>query len=47
MLLLLLIGAALRHVRPEPPAEVTLPTGPLLLIREKPRLRYGASVLGR
>ncbi len=28
MLLLFLIGAALRHVRPEPPIEATLPTDP-------------------
>lgn len=38
MLLIILIGAALSHVRPEPPDDVRLPTDPPGYIREKPRL---------
>lgn len=44
MLLLFLIGAALRHVRPEPPAEATLPTGPLRTFREPWRCTEGQLV---
>lgn len=47
MLLLFLIGAALRHVRPEPPIEAMLPTGPLRTIREPWRTFSGAPAFWR
>lgn len=47
MLLLFLIGAALRHVRPEPPIEATLPTGPLRTVREPWRTIIGAPAFWR
>ncbi len=46
MLLLLLIGAALSHVQPEAHAAKSPLSGQSKSIREKPRLRCGASVLG-
>lgn len=47
MLLLFLIGEALRHVRPEPPSEATLPTGPLRTVREPWRCTGGQLVFWR
>lgn len=47
MLLLFLIGAALRHVRPEPQAEACLPTGPLRTFREPWRTISGAPAFWR
>jgi len=42
MLLLILIGAALSHARPEPPPESGLPTDPLSFHRERWRTSIGA-----
>jgi len=47
MLLLLLIGAALSHARPEPPTDDGLPTDPLRLHRERWRSRPGLSAFWR
>ncbi|WP_167375941.1 hypothetical protein [Pseudomonas coleopterorum] len=41
MLLLILIGAALSHARPEPPPESGLPTDPLRIHRERWRTPIG------
>ncbi|AZD84982.1 MULTISPECIES: hypothetical protein [Pseudomonas] len=47
MLLIILIGAALSHVRPEPPTSASLPTDPPAKIREKPRLTTGVAAFWR
>jgi hypothetical protein len=43
LLLLILIGAALSHARPEPPPESGLPTDPLRFIRERWRTITGVA----
>ena len=45
MLLLILIGAALSHMRPEPHPESGLPAGPLRIHRERWRCTSGAQAV--
>lgn len=45
MLLLILIGAALSHMRPEPHPESGLPTDPLRSHRERWRTSIGAQTV--
>jgi len=47
MLQIILIGAALSHVRPEPLISAGLPTDPPACIREKPRLTSGVAAFWR
>ncbi|WP_277757996.1 hypothetical protein [Pseudomonas sp. A34-9] len=41
MLLIILIGAALDHVRPEPPSSIALPTNPQCAHRKRWRCTAG------
>ena len=47
MLQIILIGAALSHVRPEPPDDVRLPTDPLRSHRERWRCTAGVAAFWR
>ena len=47
MLLIILIGAALGHVRPEPPCSIALPTDPLSAHRERWRCTNGVAAFWR
>lgn len=47
MLLIILIGAALSHVRPEPHPEATLPTDPLRSTHWRPRICSGVAAFWR
>ncbi len=47
MLLIILIGAALSHVRPEPPIPAGLPTDPLRSISERWRCTTGVAAFWR
>jgi len=47
MLLIILIGAALDHVRPEPPCSIALPTDPQRTHRERWRCTAGVFTFWR
>jgi len=47
MLLIILIGAALDHVRPEPPCSIALPTDPQRAQREHWRCIAGVAAFWR
>jgi len=47
MLLIILIGAALAHVRPEPPCSIALPTDPQRAHRERWRCTDGVAAFWR
>ena len=47
MLQIILIGAALSHVRPEPPISAGLPTDPLQEVRERWRTIIGVAAFWR